>query len=51
MWILVGWLAFCALVTVAQIRQIGKPREPITPGVATVTVAVAAVLILLVVIA
>lgn len=47
-WVLVGWLAFSALVTVSQI---GKPRDPITPSVATVTVAVAAVLILLVVIA
>jgi hypothetical protein len=45
LWIVVGYLVLAALVT---ITQVGKVRAPYTPGVAAVTVGLAAVLIVLV---
>lgn len=41
-WLIVGFLALGALLTVASV---GKPRKPLEPGVATVTVLVNALLI------
>jgi hypothetical protein len=47
LWIVVGWVALGALLT---ITQVGKIRPPTTPGVAALTVVFSAVLIALVLI-
>ena len=46
-WFLIGWWAFGALLTVGMV---GKPRKPIDPGTAVVTILIHAALIVLLVV-
>lgn len=42
LWVVVALLAFG---TVVSITQVGKPREPVTPGVAATTVVIQGLII------